>query len=158
MTTLFLPPIRHAAAAAFIVFCLFLAGAESVAAHAQLSNSTPLSGSALATMPGEISLEFTGPVVPTSISLALERDDGTPISIGEPVIEAGGHRVRAVIDQASAEQGAFQIRWSVRSAADGHDSAGVIAFTVGTGRAPLAVGSAGSERDPWWQIAARTLW
>jgi copper transport protein len=158
MTTLFLPPIRHAAAAAFIVFFLFLAGAESVAAHAQLSNSTPLSGSALATMPEEISLEFTEPVVPTSISLVLERDDGRPIPTGGLVIEGGGHRVRAVIDQASAEQGAFQVRWSVRSAADGHDSAGVIAFTVGTGRAPLAVGSAGSERDPWWQIAARTIW
>ena len=61
----------------------------------QLSSSTPLSGSALATMPERISLEFTEPVWPASVSLLLERDDGTLIPLAEPVIGADGHRVQA---------------------------------------------------------------
>src|SRR5689334_23189367 len=158
MTTLHFPTTRHTAAAALIVLCLFLAGVQTAGAHAQLSASTPLSGSALSAMPDQVGLEFTEPVVPASVSLRLERDDGTVIPLAQPVIDADGHRVRAAIDQSQAEQGTFQMTWSVQSAADGHDSAGLIAFTVGTGRAPPAVESAGSDRDPWWQIAARTIW
>ena len=158
MTTAFLRSIRRVALATFIAVFMVWMGAESAGAHARLTNSSPLSGSALATMPSVISLEFSEPVVPGSVNLVLERDDGSSIALSAPVVDAGGHHAQATAYQSAAAQGAYQVRWSVRSAADGHDSAGLIAFTVGTGRVPISAGTTGSQRDPWWQIAALTVW
>ena len=158
MTTAFLRSIRRVALATFIAAFMIWTDAESAGAHARLTNSSPLSGSALATMPAEISLEFSEPVVPGSVNLVLEREDGTSVALSAPVVDASGYHVQTTLDRSAPAQGAYQVRWSVRSAADGHDSAGLIAFTVGTGRAPLNAGATGSERDPWWQITARTIW
>ena len=69
--------------------------------------------------------------MPGSVNLVLERDDGSSIALSAPVVDAGGHHAQATAYQSAAAQGAYQVRWSVRSAADGHDSAGLIAFTVG---------------------------
>jgi copper transport protein len=127
-------------------------------AHARLTDSSPVSGSALADMPGEIVLTFSEPVVPSSVNLALTRADGARIPLSGMQPAGDDHRVSIGIDQAAPGQGTFQLAWSVRSASDGHDSAGIIAFTVGTGRAPVGVSSTGAERDPWWQIGLRAVW
>src|SRR6476619_5968843 len=115
MTTAFLRSIRRVALATFIAVFMVWTGAESAGAHARLPNSSPLSGSALATMPSVISLEFSEPVVPGSITVVLERDDGSSIPLSPPVVDAGGHHVQATPDQSAAAQGAYQVRWSVRS-------------------------------------------
>ena len=152
----------HPGARALLALCILLAAliytAEPSGAHARLVASSPTSGSALTALPTEIDLEFSEPIVPSSLNLRLERDDGTIIQFGQTTIDENDHRVRVEIPQSPPQIGALQLVWSVRSASDGHESAGVISFTVGTGRPPVEIGSTGSGRDPVEQIVARAVW
>jgi copper transport protein len=150
-----------------ILRLLFLAGAilfavfgawQSASAHARLKSADPLSGSALATFPASLTLEFSEPIVPASIVLNVEDESGAPAPIGEPRLAHGDRIVAAEVLQPPGRTGLFQVRWSVRSATDGHDSSGLIAFTVGTGRAPVELNLESTERDSWWLIGVRTLW
>jgi copper transport protein len=138
--------------------CLFVADAGSASAHAHLVESTPLSGSALAEMPGEFVLQFSEPVAPKSIALALEDESGNQLGLGSIQIDDDDHLLRVAIDNSPLVDGTLQLKWSVKSASDGHDSAGLVAFTIGTGRAPLNVIAADGERDAWWQIFVRMVW
>jgi len=156
MTTAFLRSIRRVALATFIAAFMIWTDAESAGAHARLTNSSPLSGSALATMPAEISLEFSEPVVPGSVNLVLEREDGTSVALSAPVVDASGYHVQTTLDPSAPAQGAYQVRWSVRSAADGHDSAGLIAFTVGTGGTKTDASNA-NVNTAWRRIANNNL-
>jgi copper transport protein len=145
-------------AALFILISACAMRPEVVHAHARLTDSSPVSGSALADMPGEIVLTFSEPVVPSAVNLALTREDGAEIPLTGMHLAEDDHHVSIAVNQATQSQGTFQLTWSVRSASDGHDSAGIIAFTVGTGRAPVGISSTRAERDPWWQIGLRAVW
>jgi copper transport protein len=158
MTTRGLRNIWRYALVPLAFVCLFVANTGSATAHAHLVESTPLSGSALAEMPGEFVLQFSEPVAPTSITLALEDESGNQLGLGSIQIDDDDHRLRVAIDNSFPDDGTLQLKWSVKSASDGHDSAGLVAFTVGTGRAPLNVIAANGEHDAWWQIFVRMVW
>jgi copper transport protein len=154
------PRVPWHLAALFILTlaCACMMRPATVDAHARLTDSSPVSGSALADTPTEVVLTFSEPVIPSSVNFSLTRDDGSLVAVTGTQLAENDHRVSVSVEQSGPAQGTFQLAWSVRSASDGHDSAGIIAFTVGTGRAPVGISSTGTERDSWWQIGLRAIW
>lgn len=154
MTTI----VRRNAILILAILCLFVGRPTPASAHARLVESQPLSGNALPTMPTNLLLRFSEAVVPASVSLALTDESGIDIVLTDPKFTEDDHVVQTSVDPITAALGTFQLRWSVTSASDGHDSAGVVTFTVGTGRAPATFAISGDSRDAWWQILTRAIW
>ena len=125
-----------------------------VSAHAQLERSTPISGTPLDELPATISLAFTEPVVPASASFSLVGPDGAAVPLGAPELSADGQPAEIPVSANRADAGTYSLRWAVTSATDGHDSSGLIVFSVGTGRAPPEAFLSSSTRAGWWEIAA----
>jgi copper transport protein len=152
------PRITRLLIAVAAMLSLTLRAATPVSAHVALESSEPVSGSALASLPSSLTLEFSEAVVPESVAVSLEDETGAPIALDTPVLTNDDRSLAIGVRQTVGQTGLFQVRWSVRSATDGHNSSGLIAFTVGTGRAPVDLTLSSTERDPWWLVAIRALW
>lgn len=130
--------------------------AGSASAHARLTASSPVSGTALAAMPSELTLHFSEAIDPFFSSASLLDASGAAFAL-QP-ITAGADDASLVVRlvDASAPPGTYTLVWRVLSAVDGHVTTGTIAFSAGTGVAPSATGGA-EARPAWWRVAIRWI-
>jgi copper transport protein len=125
-----------------IAIVVMLAGPAS--AHAGLVSSDPANGATVASAPGAITMTFTEPP-DASLSVVTVLDaGGNPIAAGTP--ERTGATGLRVALLSGLGDGVYTVNWRVVSAADGHLTAGVIAFGVGT--SPGAVTAAPQPGAP----------
>ena len=107
--------------------------APAALAHAVLLRTTPADGAVLARSPAEVRLSFDDPVRVASGN-AVIRNGGGSVLRGAPSVAAGGKVLVLPLDT-SLRNGDYSVRWRIVSD-DGHRESGVLAFAVGTGRAP----------------------
>lgn len=134
--------LGRALAAVFCVLTVGLATAGPAGAHAELVDTTPVSGAQLDTAPASIVLRWNEPVQTGVEQLHLIAADGTPTSIDVTV--SSGEQTTATLTPADTlGNGSWTVSWKVVSA-DGHLIGGAYAFVVGDGTATIADGVAAS--------------
>jgi copper transport protein len=123
--------VRRAARLTGIVVAATLAAPSAALAHANLVETNPRDGAALARAPARVVVRF---------------DDAVRVAPGNAAVRNGGGSVLAGKASAHARtlvlplrerlaRGDYSVRWSAVSD-DGHIVQGVLAFSVGTGRPP----------------------
>ena len=131
---------------------------QAASAHARLTASTPAPGSALGTMPAQLTLAFSESVDPSYSSATLLAADGSAIPTGTLSLAPGTNTglVVPITNANSAPPGVYTLVWRVLSATDGHVTNGTLAFSVGSGATPISA-VLGNEtiRPPWWRVAIR---
>ena len=117
----------------------------SARAHAVLAFSEPADGSVSAQAPTRVRLVFTDSVRPLS-GIAAIRNGGSSVLAGAARVAQGHARELVIPLRPALREGNYTVRWRAVSD-DGHRLEGVLAFGVGTGRAPpqaaLEVGGSG---------------
>ena len=101
----------------------------AVAAHSQLVTSVPGAGVVLKDAPTELRLVFSEPLEDDFTSLELLDFWGATINL-DPHVSAADRRV-LLASLPSLEDGAYTVNWTAFSAADGHVTAGFVAFEIG---------------------------
>jgi copper transport protein len=131
---------------------LALAAASPAWAHASFVRSTPADGAVLAQAPRVVRVEFDDDVRigPRNAAVA---NGGRSVLAGRGRIVGGKTLVLAL---RSLREGDYSVRWSVVSD-DGHQEEGVLAFAVGTGRAPPVATLTARGIVTWERVLARTL-
>jgi len=120
------------AALAFLAVVAGLSTAGPVAAHAELSSSTPAANASLPTAPEELRLEFTEPIDEATAVVEILDVQQRPVDgIGEVRLEDGGRRL--VVGTPELGDGIYVIRYQVLSTVDGHVTGGSFAFQVDAG-------------------------
>ncbi|HEX9141110.1 MAG TPA: copper resistance CopC family protein, partial [Gaiellaceae bacterium] len=99
--------------------------------HATLLRTVPADGSVLAAPPATVQV-FFDEAVRTSSGIKAVRNGGGSVLGGKPRV--AGHRLVVPL-QPGLPDGDYTVLWRVLSD-DGHTLAGVMAFGVGSGRAP----------------------
>ncbi|WP_341252335.1 copper resistance protein CopC [Euzebya pacifica] len=107
-----------------------LVAAGPASAHSFLAATDPPQGARLAAAPDSVALQLSEAVVPGSALISVRRADGIDVVIPPPATESGDTVVRQPLPGVGA--GVYLVSWQVTSAVDGHDSAGELAFAVGT--------------------------
>lgn len=149
-------PTLSIIAVVFIVLAA-IAFPHTASAHARLVRSNPISGTASATMPEEITLQFSEEIEPAFSSANLLDAEGAEFALGDIRPTTNNRQLSVLIaDSDSAPPGTYTLVWRVLSAIDGHVTTGTVAFSAGTGVAPTSFGAI-SERPPWWRVAIRWL-
>ncbi|MEO8108293.1 MAG: copper resistance protein CopC [Actinomycetes bacterium] len=123
-------------ALAAVFFYLVVAFAPSAYAHDELVRSDPPEGGTVAVGRSEISLWFTGGVVPDVGGFALRDLEGNSVDVAVQEIEGGFVGLKTE----SLPRAAYQLEWQVVSS-DGHPTSGAITFGVGI-RPPLGADAA----------------
>ena len=149
--------IHHFVLALSIV-AILISVSTGVSAHARLTSSTPESGTALATMPAELTISF-------SEEIDLDFSAATLLSILDEPLALGPFATSnedltlhiPIVDPAASPPGTYTLVWRVLSGKDGHVTTGTIAFSVGTGVAPIASAGGDDNRPPWWRIAIKWM-
>ncbi len=119
-----------------------LAAAGPASAHAQLLLTDPADGSQLSSMPAEVTLTFSQPVLKTGRDMAVIGPNGNEAS-GLPILD--DRYVHEKV-QPGAPQGGYVVQWRMVTV-EGHPISGHFAFTVGSGppaAAGVALGRTGS--------------
>ncbi|MFC5402717.1 copper resistance CopC/CopD family protein [Cohnella soli] len=133
-------------AIALVVICLGVATLSGRAeAHAQLEQTTPVSGAKLETGPASVELRFNERLDSGGMKLSVLNEDKRDISKGKPELFDGNKALR--IDLPKLGVGRYTVSYSVISA-DGHPVSGAYVFTVGN---PTSLKDA-SELDPHSQV------
>ena len=122
-----------------------LVPSPSASAHATLLASTPPAGYAVASPPTELTLDFDEPVSVGPAPLHLVDAAGHPHVLGTPSLSLHGRRLSAPVGE-RLSQDSYRARWEV-TADDGDLVSGTIAFTVGTGAAPMPTAAGGASLD-----------
>lgn len=128
----------------------------SATAHARLAASDPANGAALAQMPAGITLRFTEPVAQGSarFSVSTTLADSPALATADIVVDDA--TVSLTIGQATPDPQTIAVGWRVVSGADGHETTGLLVFSVGTG-IPPQVSDADTGDDPSWiSVGLRT--
>ena len=114
----------------------------SAHAHGLLAASDPADGASVERAPTEVLLTFTETPDPALATVQVMDSSGTRVDAGkaEPV---SGQPERLRVPVANLSQGAYTVMWRMTSSADGHTTAGSVAFGVG-----VAAVAAGTERVP----------
>jgi copper transport protein len=146
--------IRLCCVALLIALGVLVAFPTSGYAHARLTASDPVSGSALVAAPSEISLAFSESIVQESLSATLTLPDG---SVSNLAIASITDDSVNLVSPGSTQSGTWIIRWSLISATDGHGSNGFVVFSVGTGRSPTTAGPT-DDGLAWSDFALRAMW
>ncbi len=111
------------AAAAALLLAAGLAG--PALGHAELDTADPADKAVLQTPPTTITLTFTEDLDPSKSSFKLLAPDGSTVGTG------GATAIRTMsLDNLELAPGAYQIKWTSASAADGDIARGELAFTV----------------------------
>lgn len=122
--------MRFAGGVTFALFFSFLVLAPVPAwGHSFLVDTRPGQGERLDSSPSELVFQFTEAVVPASVQVEVTTADGTPVPTGGMETESEGRVLRVLL--AEPVDGVVVVPWQVVSAADGHESAGELAFAVG---------------------------
>ena len=134
------------AAAAALLLVAGLAG--PALGHAELDTADPADKAVLQTPPTTITLTFTEDLDPSKSSFKLLAPDGSTVGTG------GATAIRTMsLDNLELAPGAYQIKWTSASAADGDIERGELAFTV----AQPAPTPARSRRRTTWSLRALGL-
>ncbi|MFL6035313.1 MAG: copper resistance CopC/CopD family protein [Gaiellaceae bacterium] len=123
--------MRRAARLTCIVGAATLVAPAAAFAHADLVDTNPRNGASLVRAPARVVVRFDD-VVRTAPGNAAVRNGGTSVLAGKPRTH-GRRLVLPLRDR--LRDGDYSVRWSAVSD-DGHVIQGVLAFSVGTGRAP----------------------
>lgn len=125
---------RLIAAAGLLIGVLLSAVAAPAFAHDELIGSTPAAGSAVDTLPAEVTLTFSGVLLDEPGATVVEVTDasGTDLTGGDPVLD-GTRLTQPLTGTASGE---VTVIWRVVSS-DGHPISDEFTFTVGSAVAPL---------------------
>ncbi len=130
-----------------LAVCLFAAiGAPAAFAHATLIRSSPEPGAVLSRSPGSVLLFFDDAVRPASGTEAI-RNGGKSVLGGRPHRARDSGRELVVPLEPGLPAGDYTVRWRVVSD-DGHLISGVLAFAVGSGRAPPTPALSAGEVGP----------
>jgi copper transport protein len=127
-----------------VAIAIVVAVAGPASAHAGLASSDPANGATVASAPGAITMTFTEPPDASLSVVSVLDAGGNPIAAGKP--ERTGATGLRVALPSGLDDGVYTVNWRVVSAADGHLTAGVIAFGVGT--APGSVTAASQPGTP----------
>ena len=144
--------VRRAGSGAFAAGLVALVAASPAWAHATFVRSTPSDRAVLAHAPRVVRVVF---------------DDGVRVGPRNAAVGGGGRSVLAgrgrivngktlVLPLRALGEGDYSVRWSVVSD-DGHQEEGVLAFAVGTGRAPPVATLTARGIVTWQRIVSRTL-
>jgi copper transport protein len=129
-----------------------LVAAPTAAAHAVLQRSLPADRALVKSAPAVVRFFYDDPVEPAP-GIAAIRNGGGSVLGGKP--HTSGRELIVPLKRGLGD-GVYSVRWQVVSA-DGHETAGVIAFAVGTGN-PVAALSAGPGGPGAWAVITRWLW
>src|SRR4051812_34398574 len=123
--------VRRAARLTAIVVAATLVAPAAAFAHATLVDTSPPTGAALVRAPARVVVRFDD-VVRVAPGNAAVRDGGASVFAGR--VRAHGRQLVLPLRD-DLRDGDCSVRWSAVSD-DGHIIQGVLAFSVGTGRAP----------------------
>lgn len=120
--------IRRLVALPALALAIALFAPAPVAAHAELSSTTPTDGEELTTPPDEVVMTFGGELDPEGSSFVVTDADGVEVGTGEVDLDvAERNEMRGAVD--ITEPGEYTVAWT-SAAADGHPEEGTFTFTV----------------------------
>lgn len=130
---------RRVAALGLLTWIWLLASAPHADAHAALLESTPEDGQQLEAQaaPREIVLRFSEPPDPSVTSILVFDASGAEVHDG-PARAVAGDPLEARVELSALPEGVYTVTWRVLSSADGHITAGTLAFGVGVSPAGAA--------------------
>lgn len=111
-------------------------------AHGLLAASDPADGATVERAPTEVLLTFTETPDPTLATVQVIDASGARVDAGKAEL-VPGQPARLRVPVANLLQGAYTVTWRMTSSADGHTTAGSVAFGVG-----VAAVAAGTEGVP----------
>ena len=134
-----------------------VAVASPAFAHDELIGTDPAEGAVVETLPGSLTLTFSGVLLTGdgATEIAVTNSTGTDLTSAPPVVDG----VRVTQQLSGAPEGTVQVAWRVVSS-DGHPISGQYSFSVGeegsqpppsTAPAPEP-GDAGSDLLPLWIV------
>lgn len=125
---------------------LLLARPALVSAHANLTRSEPLAGSANATAPTTIRLVFSETPELKYCEIKVYDVNGQSYEQGALQL-IPGEPLGLAIGVRALPQGVYTVSWRSSSAVDGHTTAGSFAFSVGTEPPPLTAATTPSATE-----------
>jgi copper transport protein len=127
---------------------LVISTASTASAHAGLSSSSPSDGEVVATAPSSVTLAFTEPPDIELSSITMLGGTGATVPIG-PLEQGDAPRSLMFSLPDDLSDGVYTVAWRVVSSADGHPTADVFAFGVGTSPGEvIAAPEASAEAAP----------
>lgn len=111
--------------------------APPAAAHNTLIGSTPVDGSTVQTAPTTVTVTFDQPVVNYQPAMTVTGPNGNRFSVGDPVVRGSVVSIGVSAGPAGRYAAAYRV-----VSADGHPVYGQIGYTVASGGAGTATGSA----------------
>ena len=118
--------------AALLALGLLVGGAAPAFAHAQLSSTEPVGGTAVATSPGRVVLRFGEAVeIPLGSIRVFASPSGKQIETGAAA-HADGQATAVAVKLPKLDKGSYIVTWRVTSA-DSHPVHGAFTFSVGPG-------------------------
>jgi copper transport protein len=144
--------MRRAALSALVTLTFVLVWAAlrpaAASAHANLVSSDPPAQSSLTRAPDQVQLVFSEAVEPRFMEVSVLDKDRKQVDKGDAHL-APGSNVTVLLGLGDLPQGVYTISWHMVSAVDGHETRGLIPFSVGdpgaVPDAPPDVGSATTE-------------
>ena len=119
--------------AAVLAFGLVVAGAAPAFAHAQLTTTEPVGGTAVASSPERVVLRFGEAVeIPLGSIRVFASPSGKQVETG-PASHADGQSTAVAVKLPKLEKGTYIVTWRVTSA-DSHPVHGAFTFSVGTAK------------------------
>jgi copper transport protein len=119
----------------------------TASAHAGLESSDPRAGELLPAAPDAITLAFTEPPDPELTQVTVVDAVGAPVEVGGVQRGSAARSIRVALPD-DLPDGIYTVSWRVVSTADGHQTAGVFAFGVGTTGAIEPVTDAPASSTP----------
>jgi len=131
-----------------IAAMVLAASISSVAAHAELTSSTPAANSVLQRAPAQVVLDFTETLEPAFSSVQVLNAEGVEVSTGEVMVDGA----RMTVSLRSLREGVYTVVWKALSRVDGHLTTGSFPFAVGNVQTE-ALGAAQAARATNFSIS-----
>jgi methionine-rich copper-binding protein CopC len=103
-----------------------------VLAHEEATTSDPPAGSSIHTMPGQVTITFTGEVDPQGSSATVTDASGTEVdsAVGTVDLDNPDRNTIVIPMKPDLPDGTYTVNWTNVSGADGHEETGSFSFTV----------------------------
>ena len=108
-----------------------MAGVRSASAHANLVRAEPAPESVLASIPGELRLQFDSALAPQGNAVALYHSDRSPVGLGPPRV-ALGKAPELHVSLPPLSPDTYTVAWTSVSAEDGDRLSQFYSFAVGS--------------------------
>jgi copper transport protein len=126
----------------------------AAAAHAGLKASTPANGARLETRPDRVTLAFTERPDPSLSRVEVRSPSGAQVAGS---LASGPGASLSVTLAGDLGPGTYTVDWHVVSAVDGHPTAGVTVFGIGSAPVGAPAVASVNEKIPWLGATGRTL-